>query len=195
MGDAALRTGLTEQDYLAFERASEERHEYADGEIFAMSGGTWKHGLLAANVIREIGLLLLERPCSVQGSDMRLHIPETKRYTYADAVVVCGEPLFLDETEDTLLNPVVIVEVLSDSTERYDRGDKFEQYETIASLRDYVLVSQKKVRIEHFHRQDDGTWQRRIAGAGEQVRFESIGCALEVDRVYRKVFSEGAASA
>jgi Uma2 family endonuclease len=189
MGDAALRTGLTEQDYLAFERAAEERHEYADGEIFAMSGGTWEHALLASNITRELSTLLLDRPCSASGSDMRIHIPTTKRYLYADVLVVCGQPIFTDEKRDTLLNPVVIIEVLSDSTERYDRGDKFEQYETIPSLRDYILVSQKKVRIEHFHRQGDATWQRRIAGAGERVELASIGCDLDVDRAYLKVFS------
>lgn len=189
MGDAALRTGLTEQEYLAFERAAEERHEYADGEFFAMSGGTFEHSLIASNINRELSTLLLERPCSAHGSDMRIHIPTTKRYLYADALVVCGQPIFTGDKRDNLTNPVVIIEVLSDSTESYDRGDKFEQYELIPSLRDYVLVSQKKVRIEHFHRQEDTLWQRRIAGAGERVELTSIGCDLEVDRAYLKVFA------
>jgi Uma2 family endonuclease len=194
MGQAALRTRLTEQDYLAFERTADERHEYADGEIFAMSGGTWEHNLIASNINGELRAALLDRPCSANGSDVRIHIPSTKRYTYSDVLVVCGQPLFTDEKRDTLVNPVVIIEVLSDSTESYDRGDKFEQYETIPSLRDYVLVSQKKVRIEHFVRQADGTWQRRVAGAGERVIFESIGCELDVDRAYLKVFAASASS-
>ncbi|MEO7331474.1 MAG: Uma2 family endonuclease [Minicystis sp.] len=188
MGQTAELAQRSEQEYLAFERAADERHEYADGEIFAMSGVTWEHSLIAGNIQRELGTLLLERSCSAHGSDLRIHIPATRRYTYSDGLVVCGEPVFTDETRDTLVNPVVIVEVLSDSTERYDRGDKFEHYETIPSLRDYLLVSQKKVRVEHFHRQAEGTWERRVAGPGERVVLESIGCELEVDRAYLKVF-------
>ena len=189
MGPAAARTKLSEQEYLAFERAAEERHEYADGDIFAMSGGTWEHSLIAGNIHGELRTALLNRPCSTHGSDMRIHIPTTKRYTYSDTLVVCGQPVFTDTSRDTLVNPIVIVEVLSDSTESHDRGDKFEQYETIPSLVDYVLASQKKVRIEHFHRQADGTWQRRVAGPGERIVFESLGCELDVDRAYLKVFS------
>jgi len=190
MAQAALRTKVSEQEYLAFERAAEERHEYADGEIFAMSGGTREHSLLASNVVGELHAALLERLCEAHGSDMRIHIPSTGRYTYADALVVCGEPVFTDEVRDTLVNPTVIVEVLSDSTEKYDRGDKFEQYQTIASLRDYLLVSQKKVRVEHFCKQADGTWVLRALGPGDRVVLASVGCELAVDRVYLKVFGE-----
>jgi Uma2 family endonuclease len=195
MGEAALRTHVSEQEYLTFERAAEERHEYADGEIFAMSGGTWEHSLIASNINRELSTALLERRCAVHGSDMRIHIPYTGRYTYSDVLVVCERPVFTDEARDTLVNPVVILEVLSDSTEKYDRGDKFEQYQAIVSLRDYVLVSQKKARIEHFRKQADGTWVLRATGPGERVVFESLGCELAVDRVYVKVFGEAAASA
>jgi len=190
MGQAALRTNVSEQDYLAFERAAEERHEYADGEIFAMSGGTWEHSLIGSNINGELRSALLERRSTAHGADMRIHIPATGRYTYADVLVVCDEPVFADETRDTLVNPIVIVEVLSDSTEKYDRGDKFEQYQTIGSLQDYVLVSQKKVRIEHFRKQADGTWVLRVAGPGDRVVLESIGVKLAVDRAYLKVFGE-----
>ncbi len=192
MGEAALRTKVSEQEYLAFERAAEERHEYANGEIFAMSGGAWEHSLIASNINGELRSAMLKRRCSAHGSDMRIHIPSTGRYTYADALVVCGQPLFTDEVRDTLVNPIVIVEVLSDSTEKYDRGDKFEQYQTIASFQDYVLVSQKKVRIEHFRKQADGTWVLRASGPGERVVLESIGCELAVDMAYLKVFGEAA---
>jgi Uma2 family endonuclease len=192
MGGAAPRTKVSEQEYLAFERAAEERHEYADGEIFARSSGTWEHSLIASNVIGELWSSLIERRCTVHGADMRIHIPSTGRYTYADVLVVCGRPVFTDEARDTLTNPIVIVEVLSDSTEKYDRGDKFEHYQTIASLRDYVLVSQKKARVEHFRKQDDGTWVLRAIGPGDRVVLESIGCELSVDKVYMKVFEEPA---
>jgi Uma2 family endonuclease len=188
MGHAAPRTGITDAEYLAFERAADERHEYADGEIFARSGGTWEHSLIASNINGELRSALLQRPCAVHGADMRIHIPSTGRYTYADCLVVCGEPSFTDEVRDTLENPVVIVEVLSDSTEKYDRGDKFEQYQSIASLRDYILVSQKKVRIEHFHKQADGTWVLRATGPGDRVVLASLGCELAADMAYLKVF-------
>jgi Uma2 family endonuclease len=128
MGHAALRTRLTPQEYLAFERSAEQRHEYADGEIFAMPGGTREHSLIAGNVYGELSTALLERRCEVHGSDMRIKIPATERYVYPDASVVCGRPVFDDDTRDTLVNPVVIVEVLSDSSEAYDRGDKFGHY-------------------------------------------------------------------
>ena len=187
MGEAALRTKVSEQEYLAFERASEERHEYADGEIFAMSGGTYAHSAIMSNILIELGSALRGRKCKAHGADMRIHIPSTRRYTYADALVVCGEPILTDDVRDALENPVVIVEVLSDSTEKYDRGDKFAHYRSIPSFRDYVLVSQKKVCVEHFRRQADGLWLLRIAGAGERVLLESAGCELVVDDAYLDV--------
>ena len=192
MGEPALHTKVSEQEYLAFERAAEERHEYADGEIFAMSGGTWEHSLIASNINGELRSALLERRCAVHGSDMRIHIPSTGRYTYADVLVVCGKPVLTDEVRDTVVNPVVIVEVLSDSTERCDRGDKFEQYQTIDSLRDYVLVSQKKARIEHFCRQANGAWLLQVRGPGDRLVLTSVGCEVAVDMAYLKVFGEAA---
>jgi Uma2 family endonuclease len=184
----AERPLLSEQDYLAFERAADERHEYANGEIFAMSGGTWEHSLIGVNLAGELRAALLDRPCSVHGADMRIHIPANARYTYADVLVVCGEPVFLDEARDTVENAVVIVEVLSDSSERYDRGDKFEQYRSIPSLRHYVLASQKRPRLEHFERRPDGAWLLRVAGPGEEVTLAAIDAAIAVDRAYLKVF-------
>ena len=111
MGEAAARTKLSEQEYLAFERAAEDRHDYADGEIFAMPGGTWEHSLIASNIRGELSTALLERRCAVHGSDMRIHIPSTGRYTYSDVLVVGGQPVFTDEARDTLVNPILIVEV------------------------------------------------------------------------------------
>ncbi|KYF78408.1 hypothetical protein BE11_35720 [Sorangium cellulosum] len=187
MGQAATRTRLSPAEYLAFERASEQKHEYANGEIFAMSGCTREHSLLAGNIQRELGNALLERACEVHTSDMRVKITSTGRYVYPDASVVCGDPVFEDAEVDTLLNPNVIVEVLSDSSEAYDRGDKFAQYRSVPSIIEYVLVSQKEVRIEHFQRQPDGRWLLSILGSGMQLELESIGVVIDVDRVYRKV--------
>jgi len=192
MGEAAARTRLTAEEYLALERSSEAKHEYADGEIFAMSGGTRAHSLVSGNVLGEVRTALSERDCEVHGSDMRIKIPATGRYVYPDASVVCGDALFEDDEEDTLLNPSVIVEVLSKSTEPYDRGDKFESYQSVASLCEYVLVSQKKVRVEHYSLQPDGTWVLRVLGAGERLALPSIGCEIAVDRIYLKVFKKTA---
>lgn len=188
MGEAASRVKMTPEEYLAFERTSQEKHEYADGEIFAMSGGTYEHSLLASNVTRELGNALVDRPCDVHGSDMKIKVAATSRFFYSDASVICGAPIFADDTRDSVLNPKVVVEVLSDSTERYDRGEKFAHYRRIDSLRDYVLVSQTEPLVEHFSRQTDGTWLYRALGPGEQVVLTAIDCTLAVDRIYRKVF-------
>ena len=185
MGDPALKGKLSPEEYLAFERSSEQRHEYADGEIFAMSGGTFEHALIAGHILRDLGSALIDRGCSVLTSDMRIHIAATGRYVYPDSSVVCGQPQFLDKERDTLLNPQVIVEVLSDSTEGYDRGDKFDQYRTIPTFRTYVLASQKTPRIEVFSRQPDNSWVLRVYGPGEQAALPGLDVALDVDRVYR----------
>jgi Uma2 family endonuclease len=187
MGQAAVRIGLSPEEYLAFERSSDQKHEYADGEVFAMAGASRRHSLLTVNVQRELSVALLDRPCEVHTSDMRIKIASRGRYVYPDASVVCGEPVFEDAEVDTLVNPKLVVEILSDSTEGYDRGDKFTQYRTIPSFTDYVLVSQNAVRVEHFQRRADGRWLLTIAGPGEKLVLESVGVTLDVDRLYVKV--------
>lgn len=187
MGNPAIRTGLTPAEYLAFERAAAEKHEYADGEIFAMACASREHSLITANVYREISHALLERPCEMHTADMRVKIAASGRYVYPDASVVCDEPLFEDAGVDTLLNPKLVVEVLSDSTEAYDRGDKFEQYRSLPSFTDYVLISQKAMRVEHFQGQPDGRWLLAILGPGASLVLESIGVTIAVDRLYLKV--------
>lgn len=188
MGEAAAKLRMSPEEYLAFERAAEQRHEYADGEVFAMSGGTRAHSLTTANILRELSTALLDRPCEVHGPDMRVKSAVTGRYVYPDVSVVCGRPKFEDASRDTLLNPLVIVEVLSDSTEAYDRGDKFAHYETIPSVRDYVIASQKEARIDHFHRQGDGSWTVRILRGNDILNLDAIGCQMPVARAYLKVF-------
>ncbi len=180
---------MSPQEYLAFERASEEKHEYADGEIFAMSGGTLEHSNIAANVMGELRNGLRGRPCRVLTSDMRLKILSTDRYVYPDVTVVCGQPAFEDATRDILLNPVLVVEVLSDSSEAYDRGDKFAQYRSLTSMNEYVLASQKTPRLEIFTRQPGGRiWELCAYGPGEVAHLASVGCDLAVDAVYEQVF-------
>ncbi len=187
MGQPAIRSGLTPAEYLACERASPEKHEYADGEMFAMAGCSREHSLITGSILRELGSALLDRPCEVHTSDMRIKIASRGRYVYPDASVVCGDPVFEDAEVDTLLNPKLIIEVLSDSTEAYDRGDKFDQYRSIPSLTDYVLISQKAMRLEHFERQPDARWLLTIVGPGESLAIESIGVTVEIERLYVKV--------
>lgn len=189
MGHAVLKPRLTPEEYLAFERASEERHEYADGEVFAMSGGTIAHSEITGNIYGELRNAVRPRGCRVLNGDMRIHIEATGRYVYADALILCDKPLFHDGRRDTLLNPKLIVEVLSDSTEAYDRGDKFVSYRTIPSLRTYVLASQKEARIEVFSLQADGSWSLRTYGPGERAVLTDIDVLLDVDSVYAGVFN------
>jgi Uma2 family endonuclease len=147
MRPAPVLAGVSLQDYLEFERSSSLRHEYANGEIFAMSSGPLEHSGVVANIIGELGKASLGAGCRVLTSDMRIKVLATCRYLYPDVSVVCARPELEDDHRDTLLNPRVIVEVLSEASEAYDRGDKFAQYRTISSLEEYVLASQKERRL------------------------------------------------
>jgi Uma2 family endonuclease len=189
MSDVATCKRMSPNEYLAFERAAEQKHEYADGEIFAISGGTFEHSLVAANLLRELGVSLAGRPCWPLTSDMRVKVEGSSRYLYPDGSVVCGEPLFEDARRDTLLNPKVVIEVLSESSEAYDRGDKFACYRTIPSLAEYLLASQTEPRLDHYVRQPDDGWLLRSVGPGGRVRLPSLGCELAVDRIYADVFT------
>jgi len=188
MGDPAARLRMTEEEYLAFERASEEKHEFVDGEIFAMSGGTYEHNTIAQSVGSVLRGALLGRSCTVQNANMKVHIPSTGRFVYPDVTVVCGRPEFKDDKRDVILNPRVIVEVLSPSTELYDRGDKFANYRTISSLRHYIMVAQDKPLVEVYTRQDDGSWALREYEAGAQAALLAIDCTIDVDQVYLGIF-------
>lgn len=187
--DAAEKRRWTSAEYLAMERSSPQKHEYCNGEIFAMAGASEAHNLIVTNVVGELRSALRSRPCKVYPSDMRVKIPATGLYTYADASVTYDRPSFEDDKVDTLLNPQVIFEVLSESTEDYDRGTKFKNYRSIPSLHDYVLVSQNEVLVEHFVRQPDGSWLLRERRAGEPLKLTSIDCTLDIDELYLKVFA------
>lgn len=187
MAQTASVASISAEDYFALELEAENRHEYLDGEIFAMSGGTHEHSVLIGNLARELGLALKGRPCFVYPTEMRVQLEASRRYTYPDLAIVCGEPKFETGRRDTLLNPLVIFEVLSESTERYDRGAKFGYYRALPSLVDYVLVSQEVALVEHFHRATDGSWVLRTFASGENLAIESLGCAVAVDEIYDKV--------
>ncbi len=178
---------ISPQDYLTIERASEIRHEYYNGEMFAMSGATRAHNVIAGNIFRRLLEQFEDRDCEAYMADMRVKVDRKGLYTYPDVVTAC-DPKFEDEEFDTLINPRVIVEVLSKSTEGYDRGTKFEIYRRLPSLQDYVLVSQDKMHIEHFQRQPDGRWILEEFDAPERtLAFETSNCILQVADVYTKV--------
>jgi Uma2 family endonuclease len=173
---------------LDIERAATYRSEYFDGEMFAMAGGSPRHSLIGANVIRELGNGLKGRPCAVYESNLRILISATGLYTYPDASVICGPLEFEDEHRDTVLNPTLLVEVLSGSTEAYDRGEKSAHYRRIPSLREYLLVSQKEPKIERFLRNDDGTWTlTEVEGMDAVLPLPSLGIAISLREVYDKV--------
>ena len=179
---------LTPQEYLAIERAAQERSEYLDGGMVTMTGGSRNHNLIAGNVFGELRQQLKDRSSEVYANDLRVRVSDTGLYTYPDVVVVRGEPRFEDEHFDTLLNPTLIVEVLSPTTESYDRGKKFEHYRALGSLAEYLLVSQDEPRIERFLRQDGGVWLFvEVAGLDAALALPSIGCELRLAEVYRKV--------
>jgi Uma2 family endonuclease len=186
--DVQHRPYLTPEDYLAVERQAEGRSEYFDGEMFAMTGGTYRHNVILGNLVGELRQQLKRRPCTVCPNDQRVRVPATGFYTYPDVVVTCGEPRFEDETLDTLLNPRLIVEVLSPTTEAYDRGKKFEHYRTIDSLAEYVLVAQDAPRVDQFLRQDGNLWRfTSTSGLDGAVSLSSIEVELALAEIYDKV--------
>jgi Uma2 family endonuclease len=178
----------TPEQYLAWERKQESKSEYWNGEIFAMAGASEKHNLIAANVIALLHPQLRSRGCRTYPGDIRLFISATGLYTYADVVVVCGQPQFTDSEVDTLLNPTLIVEVLSKSTENYDRGKKFQNYRTIGSLTDYLMIAQDSYSIEHYVRRPEGQWLFSEARGLEAVlTLPTLHCTLKLSEVYDQV--------
>ena len=187
MVPAAAQTYLTPEEYLAFERKATTKHEYLNGQIVAMSGASFAHTFITANIVTYLNIQLMDGECRAVASDIRVKASETESYFYPDIVVVCGEPVPEDNVFDTLLNPTVIVEVLSPSTETYDRGEKFEHYQQIASLKDYVLISQDKVHVEHYCRQGSRWLQTELAELEDVLPLRSIDCELRLQDVYRRV--------
>lgn len=175
-------------EYLAIERNGMHKHEYYRGEIFALAGSSEAHNLILGNIVTSLNVQLKQRACRVYPSDMRLKIPRTGLYTYPDISVVCGPPLFDDGHHDTLLNPIVVIEILSPSTERYDRGKKFQHYRTIPGLCNYLLVAQDEYHIDHFVHQEGENWLlTAYHGRSAMLSLVSIGCTLALADVYDKV--------
>jgi Uma2 family endonuclease len=185
---------MTYTEYLAAEAVADVRHEYLHGDVWAMAGGTIEHGGLAVAMAREIGLLLRGKPCRAFSSDVRVRVLETDLATYPDLSVVCGQLQTAPDDDNAITNPTVLVEVLSDSTEAYDRGAKWAHYRRIASLREYVLVSHGEPLIEVYRRTAGGRFELTDARAGETIELESIGATLDVDAVYANPLGPAASS-
>jgi Uma2 family endonuclease len=197
MGLAQPKPSYTIEEYLALERQSEERHEYLDGQIYAMAGESLEHSRICVNLASALHAQLRGKPCEVLSPNMKVrsgpYIKQQKTnkglFSYADVTVICGEPLFHDQHRDVLLNPTVIIEVLSPTTESFDRGGKFLRYRThIETLNDYVLVSQDKPLIEHYLRQPHGQWLlSSVSGLESSLYLASIDCHLHLAEVYDRV--------
>jgi Uma2 family endonuclease len=178
---------MSAAEYLAWEREQPDRHEFHDGEVFAMAGGSPRHNLLSLAVGAELRVSTRGKGCNALSSDQRIAVKESGRYVYADAALVCGPMKLEPGTKDVLTNPSVVIEVLSQTTEAYDRGDKWEAYQSIESLTDYVLLAQKTSHVEHYRREPDGSWRYRACGAGESIVLAN-GTTLSVDAIYEGAF-------
>lgn len=182
----------TPQTYLEFERTSDLKHEYIQGEIFAMAGASPEHNIIGGNTYASLHSQLRKRNCIVFPSDMRVRIPAFDVYTYPDISAVCGTPQFEASERDSLLNPVLIIEVLSSTTESYDRGKKFQYYRSIPTLQEYLLIAQDSYRIERFLRQSDNQWLLTdVATPDASLELPSIQCTLALSDIYEKVEFEG----
>jgi Uma2 family endonuclease len=184
---------MTPEAYLAFERAQlDAKHEFLNGDVIAMAGASRQHNRIVTNLVVSLGSQLRGRPCDVYSSDMRVKIPTTGLYTYPDVIAMCHDPQFEDEALDTLLNPSVIIEVLSPSTEAYDRGIKFAHYRSIDAMQIYILIAQDKPQVEIFRRQGKRDWLLSVVeGLDARVSLETIGCELALAEVYERVLEGG----
>lgn len=190
MSTVFKQTHYTAEDYLTLERNALYKSEFHDGEIFAMTGASRKHNLIAFNIARELGVQLKNRPCEAYIADMRVKAVTARSYHYPDIAVVCGKPQFEDAHVDTLLNPTLLIEVLSPSTEAYDRGAKFAHYRKITSLCEYLLVMQDQSSIERYVRQGEVWILSETVDLDASLSLESIGCTLSLREVYDKVLDD-----
>lgn len=180
-------TKVSAEEYLALDRAAQFRSEFLDGEIVAMSGGSARHAILQINLAGELRAALRDTPCQAFSSDLRVRV-SPRMYVYPDLTVACGKPTLADERQDILLNPKVIFEILSPSTEAYDRGIKLRHYRSIESLQDYILVSQDQIHIEQYTRGESNVWTfRDYQSTDETLLIPSIGVSLSLARIYERI--------
>ena len=187
MSTLTAQTYLTPEEYLTWERKQPFKNEYHNGQIIAMSGASHWHNRITLDTATHLNNQLMEGECEVFVGEMRVRTSPTVSYLYPDVIVVCGEPRFEDDTFDTLLNPIVVIEVLSPSTAAYDRGEKFESYKQLASLQEYILISQDRVRVEHYCRRET-QWNRNTLEHLEDIlSLASIECEVPLRAIYRRV--------
>jgi Uma2 family endonuclease len=191
--DQAPRSAVSVEAFLANERVAQTKHELWAGEVFAMAGASYSHNKIVVNLARELSNALRAKPCDVLPSDMKVFVPSKPGVVYPDISIVCGAPRFRDDERDVLLNPSVVVEVLSESTERFDRGEKFAGYRSVESVRQVVLISQTERRVEIYTRAAAGRWMLEEATASAIVALEAVGCEIALDEIYLKVFETGTA--
>jgi len=176
---------MSEEEYLAQERAAECRSEYINGHVYLMAGASWRHVRIVRNILAELHQLLRGTGCQSFAIDLRVRVAPTRMYTYPDLGIICGQPRFADDQQDTLLNPTVLIEVLSDSTRSYDRGEKFAHYRRLESLRDYLMIEPDAPHVEHYRRLEDASWNlREYDGLEAVVTLASAGCELALSRIY-----------
>lgn len=179
---------FTPEEYLKLERLSEYKSEYLDGEIFAMAGASEAHILIEANVIAEFNVQFQKKPCQVYTGNMKIDLSKHGLYAYPDAVVVCGDPIYSDKYKDNLLNPLLIVEILSPSTEAYDRGEKFFRYRKLETFKEYLLISQHTPHIDHYFKQETNKWiLSESDGLEDTLKLPTLEITLSLSRIYEKV--------
>ena len=178
---------LTPEEYLAIERNAEYKSEYIDGIMYAMAGGSERHNIIVANLIISVGIQLRGRQCRVYPSDLKVRVPNSSKFFYPDVSVVCGETRFADDHKDVILNPILIAEVLSDSTAGFDRGKKFISYQQIASLKEFIFVAQDEILVEKYARQGDDSWvYTKVTDIDGEVSLQSVECIVKSSDIYDK---------
>ena len=192
MSTLPAHTYLTPEEYLAWERKQPYKNEYYDGQIIAMSGASRSHNRITVDITIQLGNQLMDSDCEVFASEMRVRTNPMVSYFYPDLIVVCGEPRFEDDTFDTLLNPILVIEVLSPSTAAFDRGEKFEHYKQLASLQEYILISQDRVRVEHYCRQGTRWLHSTFQSLEDILSLPSIECEVPLHTIYRRVVRNNA---
>lgn len=182
---------LTEAAYLAFEDDSDFKHEYANGQVVTMTGASWAHNIISVNTSTSLNVQLAQKDCRVTAGDMRVKVLAKESYRYPDVMVICGEPEFVQERQDTISNPTVVIEVLSEGTALMDRNEKLEEYIQIETLQEYVLISQAEAKVERYLRQESGDWlYTQATGLESSIALPSIECTLALTDVYNKVTLE-----
>jgi Uma2 family endonuclease len=179
---------VSPEKYLEMEKASVEKHEYYKGEVFAMSGASWQHNVIAKNISTAVLPFLKGKPCNMFGSDLRIHIPENTLYTYPDFSIICGKPEFTGEEEDTVVKPSAIIEILSKSTRDYDRGTKFYLYRSIKTLQEYILIDSTSICVEIYKRNSDNSWQlTEFRQLNDRFSIKTIDLMILLKEVYEDV--------